>query len=277
MRETVTIKRIISFDECESFVSAFCADDAFSDPMLSNAGQTERNLINAIEKKDSYAVLGIYENRQMIGLFSFLVLKEERYLEMLVGLSRYEEAYSAVFAYLRGRFIGYGADFVFNPNNVLLYRCLKQFGAEFYEEEQRMVYNNSPLNVDTAGVELLPEPHIPAYVEVHRSDVYWTGDKILAAKDQFRTFVAIEDGAVVGYLDVTYCYEENEIYDLWVREECRQRGYGRKLLAKALEMNGPKGMMVVVEVRNEAAIGLYESMGFETIENRNSVTAHWQI
>jgi len=277
MEKMVTIKNVISFDECESFVNSFCTDNIFSDPMVSNAEQIKCNLINAIEKKESHAVISICMNHQMIGLFSFLTLKDEQYLEMLVGLSRHEEAYSAMFAYLKEHFIGYSADFVFNPNNYLLYNFLRQNGAEFYEEEQRMVYNNSTLNVDTTGVELLTEPYIPSYIEMHGTDMYWTGDKILAEKDRFRTFIAIENGTMVGYLDVTYCHKENELYDLWVKEEHRRKGYGRKLLAKALEMNKPKGMMLLVEIHNEAAIHLYESIGFEKVDNQNSVTAYLQM
>ena len=277
MEGIVTAKSVMSFDECESFVNGFYTDNIFSDPMVSNAEQIKCNLINAIEKKDTHVVIGICMNHQMIGLFSFLTLKDEQYIEMLVGLSRYEEAYSAMFAYLKEHFIGYSADFVFNPNNYLLYDCLKQNGAEFYEEEQRMAYNNSALNVDTNGVEILTELYIPSYVEIHRSDMYWTGDKILVANDRFRTLIAIENGGVVGYLDVTYCHEENELYDLWVEEEYRRKGYGRKLLAKALEMNKPKGMMLLVEIHNEVAIYLYESMGFEKIDNQNSVAAHLQM
>lgn len=277
MEGILTAKSVMLFDECESFVNGFYTDNIFSDPMLSNAEQIKCNLIDAIEKKDSHVVISICMNQQIIGLFSFLALKDEQYLEMLVGLSHYEEAYSAMLAYLKEHFTGCSADFVFNPNNYLLYNCLKQNGAEFYEEEQRMVYNNSAFNIDTTGVELLTEPYIPSYIKIHRTDMYWTGEKILAAKEQFRTLIAIENGTVVGYLDVTYCHEENEPYDLWVKEEHRRKGYGRKLLAKALEMNKPKGMMVLVEVHNEAAIHLYESMGFERIDNQNSVTAHLQM
>lgn len=53
-------------------------------------------------------------------------------------------------------------------------------------------------------------------------------------------------------------------------------GQATKLLAKALEMNNSKGMAVHVEIHNEAAIHLYESMGFEKIDNQNSVAAHLQ-
>ncbi|MCH5198340.1 MAG: GNAT family N-acetyltransferase [Oscillospiraceae bacterium] len=277
MERIIAVKRKISFEECKSFVLGFRFDNSFSDPMLSNAEQIKNNLIKAFENKENHTVIGIYKNREIIGLFSFLVLSDERYLEMLVGLSRFEEAYSAAFSYIKEHFSGYSADFVFNPNNYLLYHCLEQNGAEFYEEEQRMVFNRPAFNADTTGVELLSEAYAPFYAAIHKTDVYWTADRILESKDRFRTFIAIENGTVAGYLDVTCCHKENEIYDLWVREEYRRKGYGRKLLAKALEINSPNKMLLQVEIHNEAAIHLYESMGFEKILNQNSLTAHLQL
>lgn len=277
MEESVTIKNVMSIDECEAFVDSFRTNNIFSNPVLSDVEQIKSHLIKAIEKKDSHVVISICTDQQMIGLFSYLVLKDEQYLEMLICLSRYEEAYNAMLAYLKEHFSGYSADFVFNANNNLLHKCLKQSGAAFYEEQQRMVYHDSALSVDTTGVELLTEPYFSSYVEMHSTDVYWTGEKVLAARDQFRTFVAIENGEVIGYLDATCCHEENEPYDLLVKEEYRRKGYGKKLLAKALEMNKPKGMMLLVDIHNEPAVHLYESMGFEKIENQNSITAHMQM
>lgn len=111
--------------------------------------------------------------------------------------------------------------------------------------------------------------------------MYWTGEKIAAAPEKFRTFLAINlainQGRVIGYLDVTHCFEENEPYDIYVLPEYRRKGYGRKLLAKALDCNQPRGMMLLVETDNTAAIRLYELMNFKTVPGQNSLTAHWQI
>ena len=49
------------------------------------------------------------------------------------------------------------------------------------------------------------------------------------------------------------------------------------LLAKALELNRPKGMMVLVDVGDAPAIRLCESAGFVKAEGQNSQTATWQI
>ncbi len=272
------IKIITSFDECEAFVRGFCRDNAFSDPMLSNGEQIKRSLIKSIEKPKDHLVLGVFDGRQMAGLFSFLVLTEEKYLEMLAGLSCDKDAYSEMFAYLRGHFASYSADFVFSPNNRLLCQLLRRQGAEFETEQQKMVFSSPDVpHMDTSGIELLTEKYIPAYLKIHNTDLYWTGEKVIEATDRFRTFVAIEGETVVGYVDATHCFEENEPVDLLVQADHRRKGYGRKLLVKALEKNAPKKMTLLVNVDNEPAIRLYESLGFEKAENQNSITAHCKM
>lgn len=45
-------------------------------------------MVKCVEHPDRHCALGVYLGEQLIGLFTFLVLTEEGYLEMLVGLSR---------------------------------------------------------------------------------------------------------------------------------------------------------------------------------------------
>ena len=127
----------------------------------------------------------------------------------------------------------------------------------------------------TTDAHIITATHV--YCAIHNKDMYWTGEKVMQAQDRFRTFLAIHDGKVVGYMDVTYIFQENEPFDLFVLEEYRRRGYGRKLLAKALEMNQPNGMMLLVDVDNDPAIRLYESMGFVKVQGQNNLTAHWTV
>ena len=256
------IRIIKTYDKCREFASGFQGDPQFSDPMLCNEEQVRCNLIKSIENPDSHCVLGIYSEDQMIGLFVFLVLRDEKYIEMLVGLSREKEAYLEALHYLEQCYPGYSADFVFNPGNYLLKELLDLRKAEFEPEQQKMVLGTPMLGIDTTGIELLSDQYAEQYCDIHNKDMYWTGEKVVQAQDHFRTFLAIHDGKVVGYMDVTYTFKENEPFDLLVLEEYRRMGYGRKLLAKALEMNQPNGMMLLVDVDNDPAIRLYESMGF---------------
>lgn len=270
----VLVRRIKSYEECRDFVLGFCDDHSFSDPMLTNEDQLRNNLVKPIEKPEEYCVLGIYREERMIGLFSFLVLREERYVEMLVGLSRDREAYLETFRYLEERCPGYRADFVCNPGNYLLRELLGSKAAQFEPEQQKMVLSVPVPEVDTAGVEPYSEQYAEQYFAIHDKDVYWTGEKVAAAQDRFRTFLAVQGGRVVGYLDVTCCFDVNEPYDLFVLESCRRMGYGRKLLAEALERNKPNGMLLFLDVDNVPAVRLCESLGFRKAANGNSVTAH---
>lgn len=271
------IRIIKTYDECREFASGFQGDPNFSDPMLCDEEQVQCNLIKSIEKPDRHCVFGIYREDQMIGLFAFLVLRDEHYIEMLVGLSRDKEAYLEVFHYLEQCYPSYSTDFVFNPGNYLLKELLELKQAEFEPEQQKMVLETPVLGIDSTGVELLSTQYTEQYCAIHNKDMYWTGERVVQAQDHFRTFLAIHDGKVVGYMDVTYTYNENEPFDLFVLEEFRRMGYGRKLLAKALEMNQPNGMMLLVDIDNAPAISLYESMGFAKVQGQNNLTAHWTV
>lgn len=271
------IRIITSYDECREFAAGFSDDPEFSDPMLTNEEQVRGNLEKAFEKPERYAVLGVFRDEQMVGLFNFLVLRDERYIEMIVGLSGDAVAYNEVLRYLETNYPSYNVDFVFNPRNHLLTKLLQAKGADFEPEQLKMVWKPSQLDVDTTGVELFSEQYAGQYFAIHNQDMYWTGEKVAAAPERFRTLLAVHEGTVVGYIDVTHCFEENEPYDLFVLEQYRRMGYGRKLLVKALQLNCPKDMMLLVDIDNDAAIHLYESMGFERNEKQNNATAHWTV
>lgn len=271
------IRILRSFDGCREFASDIMKDPDFSDPNLENEEQLRDKLTKAIKSSEKYTLWGVYRENRMTGLFSFLILPEEQYMEMVLGLSRDKAAYQELFAHLKRNFSNYEADFVLSPRNDLLKDQLKAGNAEFAEEQHKMVLGTPVLPNDTAGVEHCTPQYEQQYCAIHNQDVYWTGEKIVTAPERFQTVLAIRDSKVAGYLDVTKGYEENEIFDLFVSEDSRRMGYGRKLLAAAIKINQPRGMMLTVNVDNFPAIRLYEAVGFKTVENGDSVTAHWTI
>jgi len=270
------IRELRSLDGCLDFILEINSDPAFSDPMLSTPWLLENNLLHAAEKPNDH-LFGVCRDGALVGLFDFLILPGEKYLEMIAGLSREAAVYEEMAAYLEREYPGFQADFVFNPANAPLKALLERKQALFCPEQQKMVLSAPPAAVDTAGIEPLSAAYLPQYLAMHGTDVYWTGEKVAAAVDRFRVLLAVDSGAVVGYLDVTHCFDENEPYDLFVREEHRRRGWGRKLLARAVELNRPNGMMLLVETDNIPAIRLYESLGFEAVPGQNSLTATWRI
>ena len=270
------IKKIASLKEYELFIESFLNDPDHSDPHLLARKEAGEDIEDMVIKKD-HVCLGVIRGSELIGLFELLILPEEKYLEMLMGITRDPAAVEELLDYLQTGYGGYLADFVFNPRNQLLKNALLKRSALFDIEQQKMVFTHKIPDCDTEGVRLLSPEFSKQYCEMHNMDMYWTGEKVMGAPDRFKTYITVEDGTVTGYLDVTHCFEENEPYDLLVKPEYRRQGNGRKLLAKALLDNEPKDMMLLVEIDNTPAINLYESLGFEKKENANMLTVHWQI
>ena len=207
-------------------------------------------------------------------MFALLVLEDEKYLELLAGLSRSAAAYDELLAHLKSAYPGYQADFVYNPRNRLLQAALEALDAKFDPEQQKLVLRRTvPYVPDARIVPYRPE-YRAQYLALHTGDRYWTGERVLAAPEIFRVLLAIEDGEAAGYIDLTHNSAENEPYDLFVRKESRRRGLGRALLSAAVQENRPNGMALLVDIDNEAAIALYESQGFDRAEGENNITAH---
>jgi len=77
--------------------------------------------------------------------------------------------------------------------------------------------------------------------------------------------VSERNGAASGFIIGRQVADEGEILNLAVRETCRRQGEGRALAKRLLEVFAKAGVVkVFLEVResNEAAIALYEKLGF---------------
>lgn len=258
-----------------AFARKINADKDYSQPLL-DSNLIEEKLDRAIHNTDD-RVLAVIENGDITGLFVLLVIDDEKYVEITMGLSKSKEAYAELFDYLSQYFNGYQIDFSFNPCNEILRNILKEKSAVFRVEQQKMVLKRIPETTDMSGVESIDDQYTEGYLAIHDTSNYWTGERVLEDPDRFHVLVAVEEHKVVGYLDLTKNYDENEPYDVFVKEECRRKGYGKKLLAKAIELNKPKGMSLMVDVDNVPAIRLYTSMGFEEVEGQNCIYATWQV
>ena len=271
------VKTLTSVEEYADFIHEINSDETFRSPRRRTDAQLCGRLADAANKP-AHTVLGVFEEGRITGLFAFLEEEDESYLEMLEGLSRRRNAYEEMLAYLKAEYAGYQADFVFNPKNSLLYGLLKAENTEFDTEQMKMVLEKEvPYQGGGRQIQLYSPPYREQYASMHNNNRYWTGDKVLEAPERFRVILAVEDGEAVGYIDVTYTYDENEPFDVFVKEEYRKKGYGKAMLAKAIELNRPHGMALQVDVDNAAAIALYKSMGFSQAAGENSMTAHTSL
>lgn len=270
------LKELSSVQAYLPFIHAMLADPDFRDPMLATPAQLHQHLLDAHEDP-AKRLFGTFDGGTLTGLFSVLVLPEEGYLQLLAGLSRQAAAYDALLSHLQAAYPGYQADFVYSPQGRLLHTALADRHAAFDPEQQKMVLRSPPPYVPDSRVQLYTPAFRAQYLALHDDDRYWTGERVLAAQDTFRVLLAIEDGAVAGYLDLTYRNAENEPYDLFVREKSRCRGLGRALLSCAIEKNRPNAMSLLVDSDNLAARRLYASLGFVEKPEENSITAHLKL
>ena len=79
-----------------------------------------------------------------------------------------------------------------------------------------------------------------------------------------------EDGSVLGYAGVHIVWDEGHITNVCVDETYRRQGVGRELLGVFLRYGDAKLRLLDLEVRqsNEAAVKLYEGLGFELVGRR---------
>lgn len=261
------IKEIYSFELYEDFIRNFSGTSDFSDPHFEFDND---NLYNALDKDNKKAYI-ITEGEKVNGLFVWLILPNENYIELLIGLSKEEAAIREMLTFVENKYKSYQLDFVINPRHNLLYNVLQSKKAKFEEEQQWMAWEIESENQYPYDIVLLTPEYEAQYIDRHNKNTFWTAEKVIQANDRFRVFLAINEGKVVGYIDVTYCYEKNEPYDVWVDDEFKGKGYEQALLQTAIQMNKPNKMMVLVDVNNCDEIEMLKSIGFVPVIGTNSV------
>lgn len=267
------IETIDSFEEYRNFISDVSCDPLFHDPhFIYDPDQ----LYGSLYRKNEFA-FAVKTDGIIQGLFVWLILPDERYIEMLIGLTRSGAAFSEMLCFLEEKYPGYKADFVLNPKDTALIRVLNEKNAYFDHEQQKMILTGDVADISTDCVEEYSEKWRDQYCALHRADTYWTAERVLSALDRFRVLLAVKNHQVLGYLDVTYCYEINEPYDLLIRPELPFRKYAVPLLAAAVKRNVPNQMMVLVNTESTEEIAAYAASGFEKVEGRNSLYASYQL
>lgn len=263
------LEEITSLDRCEAFINEVCSDTNYVDPHYL---YDSNNLFSAFERRGHHVYANI-DGGNTDGIIVLLILPTEKYIEMIIGLSKSKHAYNELFQYLENNYKGYRCDFVINPENILLKNILTSKNAIFENEQQRMIARSTTNKEYTLDVQLYSKRWKQAYIDIHVKETYWTAEKVLSALDRFRVFLAIHQEQLVGYLDVTYAYKQNEPYSLIVLPEYQNLGYEQALLSKAIQMNGINTMMTLVDVNAKEEIRIYEEAGFEVIKGQNSIFA----
>ena len=268
------VQEIDSFDAYEDLIRDVSRSPAYADPHFVF---DERNLFDALNRDTDHRKAYIVTlDGSAAGLFVWLILPGEQYAEMLVGLTKEEAAIREMLAYIEERCRGFQLDFVINPDNSLFCSVLRSKDAVFDAPQQWMIWKNETKPQPYEVVQISSESE-SQYLAVHRKDTYWTAEKVLAAKDTFRVFLAVHEGKVIGYIDVTFCHEKNEPYDLWVDDSYLHQCYEQALLQEAVKMNRPKTMVTLVNIDDPDEKEIFASAGFVPMPGTNCVHASYTV
>jgi len=97
-------------------------------------------------------------------------------------------------------------------------------------------------------------------------------------KDGVLFFVESDDkNQILSFCSLKPILDEWEIYDIATIPECQNRGFAKKIAAKALDFakrNGAKKIFLEVRESNEKAISLYINLGFEKYAVRKNYYAN---
>ena len=118
---------------------------------------------------------------------------------------------------------------------------------------------------------------VPAMARIEREsfDSPWSADEItkdVASNDgSIYVAVALVGDERAGYADMRIITGESQVYNIAIAPEFRRQGIGEALLAHMVEKSEELGLsLITLEVRsgNEAAMALYEKMGFKKVGSR---------
>ena len=85
------IRTLSSFEPYCDFIRSFSNDPVFSDPMLVTEAQRQKHLYE-VPADPCACLLGSFAGETLTGLFVFLILEKDRYVQMLAGLTRSRKA-----------------------------------------------------------------------------------------------------------------------------------------------------------------------------------------
>lgn len=91
------------------------------------------------------------------------------------------------------------------------------------------------------------------------------------SKDDARFYVLRDNEKLLGYIGANNICGEVYITNVAVNENCRGKGYGKRLVNHLVKQaESENALFVTLEVRksNESAIGLYENCGFKKVGER---------
>lgn len=91
------ILEIKSFEEYSDFILELADNSSYYDPHFV---YDKDNLFSALKRKDEYS-FAVLENGIIKGIFVWLIIPDENYIEMLIGFTKSKEAFREMTNHIR--------------------------------------------------------------------------------------------------------------------------------------------------------------------------------
>ena len=119
--------------------------------------------------------------------------------------------------------------------------------------------------------------YIPAVAALEREifSMPWSENGFLSALSSSDTLylTARADGRVIGYCGLLQSFDEADITNVAVSPAYRGRGVGYRMLSELMEAGKTRGIeryTLEVRISNQAALALYEKLGFASVGVRKN-------
>ena len=158
---------------------------------------------------------------------------------------------------------------------------IKRTGAYYDNSEYEMFLNGDPRNgSDLTELRLRKAINKDVKEIARQNAIYFDVDPekvdLILPEDEANSgvdiYIAEFEKTIIGKIHLEVSDGIGGIYGLGVLPEYRNRGYGREILIKSVELLKAKKMneiMLQVAVKNKNALGLYKSCGFEEASMMN--------
>lgn len=217
-------------------------------------------------------LLIVEENNQICGVLALLVEPQEKYLEAIGGVfaeRNYHHVAKAFFDNIAYSYSGYFMHVAYPEENAQALKFMESLGAELEDSDYEMRLKKGELQVCSPDKDVvqLTERYFESFVEFHDAqhpDVFWTGKKLLEAKNIFRIHIVTENEKVIG--SVVTSRQTAEIFFIAVAEDKHESTYGKALLLQAVQdafAGGAEELLSMVERDNDSKIYLFENLGFK--------------
>lgn len=220
-------------------------------------------------------VLICTHNNQIVGVLALCIESKDKYVEAVGGVyaeENYENIALQFYEYLKKKYAGFHFDAAYPKENIEAINFMQTVGANCIGKDLEMNLKRYDFKSQKQNkqVILLNSKHYESFSKFHdenNPNVYWSGERILSALNQFDVFIALDKGKVIGAaVTSTFGNNTREIYFMEVEKGYCDQGYDKALLEECIDkafLSSADELIVMVSEDKIQEIKMYEAFGFK--------------